>query len=149
MGKNKSDEPVRSKPGKVSKQSSAEFSDNDADRGYMSVREMGDLLGLKKTDRYWLLHKGFFETRIAAGKTWGDIPSFEKWYANQVKYHKVTGEEPGRELKTRSYSPRDISQMLGICEQGVYELIKKEGIETITVDYWMRVPKGRPRNPFL
>ena len=28
----------------------------------MSVQEMGNLLGLKKVDSYWLVHKGFFET---------------------------------------------------------------------------------------
>lgn len=118
-----------------------EPAEKTADRQYMSVREMGDLLGLKKTDRYWLLHKGFFETRSVAGKTWIDVASFEKWYANQVKYHKITGEEPGKELKARSYSPRDISEILGICEQWAYELIRKNKIETITVDYRMRIPR--------
>ena len=28
-------------------------------RTMMTVHEMGDLLGIKKTDRYWLLHEGF------------------------------------------------------------------------------------------
>ena len=116
-------------------------SENSEKRLCMSVREMGDLLGLKKTERYWLLHKGFFETRTVAGKMWVDVATFEKWYANQVKYHKITGEEPGKELKARSYSPRDIAEMLGICEQWVYELIRKNCIETITVDYQMRIPK--------
>ena len=116
-------------------------SEKSTDREYMSVREMGDLLGLKKTDRYWLVHKNVFETKTIAGKMWVDIRSFEAWYANQIKYHKVTGEEPGIELKARSYSPGDISKMLGICEQGVYELIKREQLETIVVDYWKRVPK--------
>ena len=72
---------------------------------------------------------------------WVDVASLEKWYANQVKYHKVTGEESGMELKSRSFSPREISEMLGICEQGVYELIRKYQIETIVVDYWKRIPK--------
>ena len=31
--------------------------------------------------------------------------------------------------------------MLGICEQGVYDLIRRKGLPVITVDYWMRVPK--------
>lgn len=35
---------------------------------WMSVTEMGELLGLKKTDRYWLLHKNVFESREIAGK---------------------------------------------------------------------------------
>ena len=36
----------------------------------MTVAEMGRILGLKKTDRYWLIHKGLFGTRIFLGKTW-------------------------------------------------------------------------------
>jgi len=36
----------------------------------------------------------------SAGKIRINIVSFEKWYANQIKYHKVTGEEPGKKLKS-------------------------------------------------
>ena len=67
-------------------------------RTWMTVPEMGKLLGLKKTDRYWLVHKNVFESKEIAGKIRINIASFEKWYANQIKYHKVTGEEPGKEL---------------------------------------------------
>ena len=82
-----------------------------------------------------------FETAEIAGKMWVDIASFEKWYANQIKYRKVTGEEPGKELKEWSYSPRDLSELLGISESAVYEMIKTNQIETVMVDYWMRIPK--------
>lgn len=54
----------------------------------MSVREMQHLLGLGKTDSYWLLHKNFFEVILINEKMRIVISSFEKWYANQVKYHK-------------------------------------------------------------
>ena len=64
----------------------------------MSVPEMRKLLGLKKTEGYWLVHRGFFKTEIIGGMMRVDIESFEKWYANQVKHKKVNGEEPGREL---------------------------------------------------
>ncbi len=69
-------------------------------RTWMTVPEMGKLLGLKKTDRYWLVHKNVFESKEIAGKIRINIASFEKWYANQIKYHKVTGEKPGKELKS-------------------------------------------------
>ena len=72
-------------------------------RTWMTVPEMGKLLGLKKTDRYWLVHKNVFESKEIAGKIRINIASFEKWYTNQIKYHKVTGEEPGKELKSWSY----------------------------------------------
>ena len=108
---------------------------------WMSVAEMGELLGLKKTDRYWLLHKNVFESREIAGKLRVNIASFEKWYANQVKYQKVTGEEPGLELKEWSFSVRDIAQLLEIEESVAYDLIKREKLETVTIDYWKRIPK--------
>ena len=96
---------------------------SEPDRIWMSVKEMGDLLGIRKTDRYWLVHKNVFETSTIRGKMWVNIESFEKWYANQVKYRKVTGEEPGLELKEWSLSPRDIAQLLEIPEYRAYELI--------------------------
>ena len=108
---------------------------------WMSVTEMGELLGLKKTDRYWLLHKNVFESREIAGKLRVNIASFEKWYANQVKYQKVTGEEPGLELKEWSFSVRDIAQLLEIEESVAYDLVKREKLETVTIDYWKRIPK--------
>ena len=112
---------------------------SEPDRIWMSVKEMGDLLGIRKTDRYWLVHKNVFETSMIRGKMWVNIESFEKWYANQVKYRKVTGEEPGLELKEWSLSPQDIAQLLEIPEYRVYELIKEKNWETVTVDFWTRV----------
>lgn len=107
----------------------------------MSAVELGQLLGLKKTDRYWLLHKHYFEWEEINGVFRINIASFEKWYANQIKYKKVNGEEPGKELKAWSYSPREISEILGINEPSVYEIIKKYQIKTVIVDYWKRIPK--------
>ena len=73
-------------------------------RTWMTVPEMGKLLGLKKTDRYWLVHKNVFESKEIAGKIRINIASFEKWYANQIKYHKVTGGEYENERKQGLYS---------------------------------------------
>ena len=39
----------------------------------------------------------------------------KKWYANQIKYHKVTGED--------------------------YDLINKNNMEVVVADYWKRIPK--------
>lgn len=111
------------------------------EKKWMTVTEMGNLLGLKKTDRYWLVHKNLFETREIVGQMRVNIASFEKWYANQIKYHKVTGEEPGKELKEWSFSIRDLSQLLAVEESVVYDLIKRENLKTVIVDYWKRVPK--------
>ena len=46
----------------------------------MSVKEMGTLLGLKKTERCWLVHKNVFDFRQFAGRTWIVRDRFEKWY---------------------------------------------------------------------
>ena len=110
-------------------------------RTWMTVPEMGKLLGLKKTDRYWLVHKNVFESKEIAGKIRINIASFEKWYANQIKYHQVTGEEPGKELKAWSYSVPEIAEILEINDTVVYDLINKNNMEVVVVDYWKRIPK--------
>ena len=107
----------------------------------MTVRQMGELLGLKRTEWYWLLHKNLFEVRNICGKTMVNVASFEKWYAGQIHYRKVTGEEPGRLVDAATYSIRDLTGLLGISESRVYALIKREQLETVSVDFRMRVPK--------
>lgn len=112
----------------------------EVDRTTMSVPEMRRMLGLGKTDSYWLVHKNCFETILVAGKMRIKLDSFEKWYSMQIKYKKVDGPPPGEALKQLSYSPRDIAQMLEVSEDIVYSIIKRDHLETIKVDYWMRVP---------
>ena len=134
----KSDHPITEK--QMKKQSNT-TNTCPSSKKVMSVREMGDLLGIKKTDRYWLLHKNFFDSIVINGKTWVVIESFEKWYANQVTYTKVTGEKPGRELNKISYSVKDLSDMLGIHEDTVYGLVKQNHLETFKVNFRTRIRK--------
>lgn len=70
-----------------------------------------------------------------------DVESFEKWYANQIKLKKVNGEEPGKELRARSYSARDMANMLGVHDQVVYEIWRDTPFEVFYVDYWKRITK--------
>ena len=107
----------------------------------MSVPEMRKLLGLKKTDSYWLVHRNFFKTEIIGGVMRVDIESFEKWYANQVKHKKVNGEAPGKELKKTSYSFQEAANLLGVNNANLYEIWKKENRKTITVDFVMRISR--------
>ena len=107
----------------------------------MSVREMGRLLGLKKVESYWLVHKEFFDTVLISGKMRVVIESFEHWYAGQVKYRKVTGEPPGERLRQASYSAQDMGKMLGVSEDVAYSIINRYELPTILVDYWKRVPR--------
>mgnify|MGYP002626793306 CR=1 FL=1 len=50
---------------------------------YMTVKEMGTILGLKKVDSYWLVKKGYFKVISAVGKMWIERDSFEQWYSGQ------------------------------------------------------------------
>lgn len=107
----------------------------------MSIREMREMLGLKKTDSYWLVHRNFFKTILVDGKMRVDIESFEKWYANQVKHKKVNGPPPGAELRRMSYSPQEIAELLHISDSSVYYLIERDHIPTFRVDTWIRIKK--------
>ena len=78
---------------------------------YMSVPEMAKLLGLKKTDSYWLVHKNLFKVKTVKERMFIDVASFEKWYAGQTRYKKITGEAPGKKLGKSSYSRREVCAM--------------------------------------
>ena len=109
-------------------------------RRTMSVPEMRKLLGLKKTESYWLIHRKFFRTETIGGMMRIDLESFEKWYANQVKYRKVVGEAPGKELREKSYSFKEAANILGIHDSDLYDIWKNEKLEYITVDFVRRIP---------
>ena len=81
----------------------------------ISVMEMGQMLGLKKTDAYWLVHKQCFETVTVGGKMRIVLKSFEHWYANQVKHRKIDGTPPGQELRANSYSIKEMAEELGVA----------------------------------
>ena len=48
-------------------------------RKTMSVPEMRKLLGLKKTESYWLVHRNFVKTEMIRGQMRVDLESFERW----------------------------------------------------------------------
>lgn len=111
------------------------------ERKTMTVSQMRKMLGLKKTESYWLVHRNFFKTDIVNGHMMIDVESFEKWYANQVKHRKVDGPEPGAELTRMSYSFSEVAKMLGVSGAVVYEIWDKNNLETFTVDFVKRIPK--------
>ena len=112
---------------------------DDKKKTTMSVSEMRQMLGLKKTDSYWLVHRQLFETVLVAGKMRVVLESFEHWYANQVKYKKVVGPPPGAELKAYSYSILEIATLLSVSDSAVYGIIKRDKLETFEVASWRRV----------
>ncbi len=107
-----------------------------------TVKELQEILGVSRPTVYNLLKKNEFRwIQLDSGKYRISKKSFEKWYANQIKYHKVNGEEPGKELKEWSYSIPELAEMLELTDGVVYDLIKRNNIEVVIVDYWKRVPK--------
>lgn len=107
----------------------------------MSVSEMQHMLGLSKTEAYWLVHKNVFDTIIVEKKMRVVIASFEKWYANQLRRSKVNGPPPGAQLRACSLSVKEMSELLGISDDTAYTIIKRDQIETFEVDYWTRIRK--------
>lgn len=48
---------------------------------------------------------------------------------------------PGKELKEWSYSISELAEMLELTDGVVYDLIKRNNIAVVIIDYWKRVPK--------
>lgn len=89
----------------------------DKKKTTMSVPEMRRILGLRKTDSYWLVHKQCFETVMVKGKMRIVIDSFEHWYANQVKYKKVDGPPPRRRAQILLLFPAGTGRGAGRVRQ--------------------------------
>lgn len=64
----------------------------------MSVPEMRAMLGIGKTESYWLVKSTTSELLWQNGKMRVMLDSFESWYENQVRYKKVNGEPPRCQL---------------------------------------------------
>lgn len=88
----------------------------------MSVPEMRRILGLGKTDSYWLVKKHYFETIIVGRKMRVLVDSFEEWYVNQLHYKKVDGTPPGQKWTAITYSIQEAAILLGITDSSVYDL---------------------------
>ena len=97
---------------------------------YMTVKEMGTLLGLKKVESYWLVKKGYFKVISAAGKMWVERDSFEQWYFGQSHYHKVD-HLTREDIRAEYYSVRDIMDLLDMGESTVYRIIEKDNIPAV------------------
>ena len=105
----------------------------------MSVREMRRLLGIGKTESYWLVKKNYFDTVIIGGKMRVMIESFENWYANQLHHKKRIGEAPGKNWKSITMSIQETARLLGIAEGTLYDLMKKKPFKTVKVGMYTRI----------
>lgn len=105
------------------------------------VRDLRKMLGIGKTDSYWILKNRDIQTVTINGKIRILKDSFWNWYSNQTKYHIIGGPEPGEALKADSYSVHDLMELLDISESIAYTLIAKEVFDVFKVDYQMRITK--------
>ena len=110
-------------------------------RTSMSVIEMGKRLGLGKTESYWLIKKNYFQTIMVGKRMRVMIASFEDWYANQCRYHKIDGTPPGAHIKEISMTADELGNLLGISEASAYELIAKGHFEKVDDLAKMRITK--------
>ena len=65
-------------------------------RTWMTVPEMGKLLGLKKTDRYWLVHKNVFESKEIAGKIRINMPALKNGTPIRLNIIKLPEKNQGK-----------------------------------------------------
>lgn len=108
----------------------------------ISAPEMQRMLGLGKTDAYWLVKKNYFKTIVAGGRMRVMIASFEEWYANQFSYNKVEGPPPGANLRETTLSVSEIAQLLGIAEGTAEELLGRIQLQQIVVYGKRRIIKS-------
>ena len=109
------------------------------ERTTMPVSELRTLFGVKKVESYWIVHNKPFETVLVCGKMRIVISSFEDWYASQFHYKKVNGPPPGAKWRASTLSVQEVSDILGISDTSVYELMKKDLFERIKVDNRTRI----------
>ena len=90
------------------------------------------MLGLKKTDRYWLVHKNYFRTETLLGKMRVEIASFEKWYANQDWYHSQSRYRTQEDRKkdaaaeAASLSMPEMARLLDVPRSTVYGILNNK-----------------------
>lgn len=112
---------------------------SDIAKGDCWAHSYQNVLGLKKTESYYLVNKKVFDTVMVAGQKRVVKASFEEWYARQDWYRKVDGEPPGAKLHSNMYSVADLQKMLKLSQDSVLELIHREKLLTMTFEgkFWI------------
>ena len=90
----------------------------------VSIKEMGDMLGLRKTEAYRLANSGVFSVVEIGKRKRVLIESFENWYENQSLYQKV--------IETNQpvyYSISEVAERLAISYTTAYDLTIKDNYQ--------------------
>lgn len=108
------------------------------DKKTMSVPDLMRILGLGKTATYRLVNQCHFKTYLVFGKMRIDVESFEKWYASQFHYKKVSGERPGK-AHAETIAPLTMAKVLGIPRSTANDFMNNGEVEYIVVNGKRRV----------
>ena len=103
------------------------------DKKSISVPEMAKMLGLGKTDSYWLVHKRYFKTVLVGGKMQILVDSFEEWYAGQFHYKKVDGTQPGKKY-AHTMSVYEMADLIGRSSAVAYDIVKRGLVKTEVIN---------------
>ena len=119
-----------------------------------TVQELQEILGvsrptvynlLKKTDRYWLVHKNVFESKEIAGKMRINIASFEKWYDSQSRYRTKEDREKDAIVEEATITMPEMARLLGLTRSQVYQILRNPKyshfFETIVIAEKKRITK--------
>jgi len=91
----------------------------------MSIREMGRILGLGKTESYYLAKKGYFKLIRFYNTTRVDIASFEEWYNSQIRYRKAEGVPPRKRVEN-AMTLKELTEELGLSYSSAKELVRRK-----------------------
>ena len=105
----------------------------EMDKKSISVPEMAKMLGLGKTDSYWLVHKRYFKTVLVGGKMRILVDSFEEWYAGQFHYKKVDGTKPGKKY-AHTMSVYEMADLIGRSSAVAYDIVKRGLVKTEVIN---------------
>lgn len=99
------------------------------------------MLGIGKTESYWLLQNKGLRTFLFQGCMRIKKEDFWDWYDRQTKHRLIGGPPPGRALQEMSYSVRELTELLSVSRDTIYALLKKNVFDTFQADGHTRVTK--------
>lgn len=105
------------------------------------VPEFRRMLGVGKTESYWILKHRNIETVRIKGQLRIVKKSFWHWYDHQTKYRIADGPMPGEAIRAISYSVKDLMELLSVSEYVAYTILSNNTFETLTIDYCTRITK--------
>ena len=113
-----------------------------SEKDSISIPELRKMLGIGKTESYWLIQNRGIKTFQLRGCMRVRNKDFWDWYDNQTKHRLLQGPPPGRALQETSYSVRELTQLLAVSRDTIYALMKKDVFDTFQADNHTRITKN-------